>query len=134
MVLSTFNFWGFCGPNWKTLDFNDLFWKNTLINGFEYFQFLEFLWPIGGGGGGGGLWPIGGGGGLWPVSVVAKLSIYFKWVFFSRRFPNEKCPTITVSSFFFFFSSDYNLSDWATFLTIETTKTTTIRQSPVSGN
>ena len=28
-------------------------------------------------------------------AVGAKLSIYFKWVFFSRRFPNEKCPTIS---------------------------------------
>ena len=31
--------------------------------------------------------------------------------FFSRRFSREKCPTLTVASFFFFFfSSDYNLT------------------------
>ena len=30
---------------------------------------------------------------------------------FSRRFSSEKCPTITVASFFIsFFSSDYNLN------------------------
>ena len=29
---------------------------------------------------------------------------------FSRRFSREKCPTLTVASFFLFFSSDYNLT------------------------
>ena len=54
---------------------------------------------------------------------------------FSRRFSSEKCPTLTVASFFFFFFVRLQShSDWATFLTIETTKTTTIRPSPVSGN
>ena len=56
--------------------------------------------------------------------------------FFSRRFSREKFPTLTVASFFFsfFFVRLQSHSDWATFLTIETTKTTTIRPSPVSGN
>ena len=36
--------------------------------------------------------------------------------------------------FSFFFVRLQSHSDWATFLTIETTKTTTIRPSPVSGN
>ena len=54
---------------------------------------------------------------------------------FSRRFSREKCPTLTVASFFsFFFVRLQSHSDWATFLTIEATKTTTIRPSPVSGN
>ena len=55
---------------------------------------------------------------------------------FSRRFSSEKCPTITVARLFsFFFVRLQSHSDWATFLTIETTKTTTIRRpSPVSGN
>ena len=54
---------------------------------------------------------------------------------FSRRFSSEKCPTLTVASFFsFFFVRLQSHSDWATFLTIETTKTTTIRPSPVSDN
>ena len=48
--------------------------------------------------------------------------------FFSRRFSREKCPTLTVASFFsFFFVRLQSHSDWATFLTIETTKTTSIR-------
>ena len=47
---------------------------------------------------------------------------------FSRRFSREKCPTLTVASFFFFFFVRLQShSDWATFLTIETTKTTSIR-------
>ena len=50
---------------------------------------------------------------------------------FSRRFSSEKCPTLTVASFFFVRLQSH--SDWATFLTIETTKPTTIRPSPVSG-
>ena len=29
---------------------------------------------------------------------------------FSRRFSREKSPTLTVASFFLFFSSDYNLT------------------------
>ena len=33
-----------------------------------------------------------------------------KWTIFSRRFSSEKSPTITVASFFSFFSSDYNLT------------------------
>ena len=49
--------------------------------------------------------------------------------FFSRRFSSEKSPTITVASFFFVRLQSH--SDWATFLTIETT---TIRPSPVGGN
>ena len=54
---------------------------------------------------------------------------------FSRRFSGEKSQTITVASFFsFFFVRLQSHTDWATFLTIETTKTTTIRPSPVSGN
>ena len=55
---------------------------------------------------------------------------------FSRRFSSEKSPTITVASLFsFFFVRLQSHSDWSTFLTIETTKTTkTIRPSPVSGN
>ena len=65
-----------------------------------------------------------------------------KWIdqvrmaIFSRRFSREKCPTLTVACFFFFFFFVrlQSHSDWATFLTIETTKTTTIRPSPVSGN
>ena len=36
--------------------------------------------------------------------------------------------------FCFFFVRLQSHSDWATFLTFETTKTTTIRPSPVSGN
>ena len=36
--------------------------------------------------------------------------------------------------FSFFFVRLQSHSDWATFLTLETTKTTTIRPSPVSGN
>ena len=44
---------------------------------------------------------------------------------FSRRFSREKCPTLTVASFFFVRLQSH--SDWATFLTIETTKTTSIR-------
>ena len=31
-------------------------------------------------------------------------------IIFSRRFSSEKSPTITVASFFSFFSSDYNLN------------------------
>ena len=50
---------------------------------------------------------------------------------FSRHFSREKCPTLTVASFFVRLQFH---SDWATFLTIETTKTTTIRSSPVSRN
>ena len=48
---------------------------------------------------------------------------------FSRRFSREKCPTLTVASFFFlfFFVRLQSHSDWAIFLTIETTKTTSIR-------
>ena len=54
---------------------------------------------------------------------------------FGRRFSSEKCPTLTVASFIsFFFVRLQSHSDWATFLTIETTKTTTIRPSPVSGS
>ena len=35
----------------------------------------------------------------------------FTETIFSRRFSREKCPTLTVASFFFFFfSSDYNLT------------------------
>ena len=52
--------------------------------------------------------------------------------FVSRRFPSEKCPTLTVASFFFVRLQSHSV--WATFLTIETTKTTSIRPSPVSGN
>ena len=63
-------------------------------------------------------------------SPISKLNM----VVFSRRFSSEKSPTITVASFFSFFSVRLQShSDWATFLTIETTKTTTIRPSPVSG-
>ena len=47
------------------------------------------------------------------------------FVVFSRRFSREKCPTLTVASFFFVRLQSH--SDWATFLTIETTKTTSIR-------
>ena len=36
--------------------------------------------------------------------------------------------------FLYFFVRLQSHSDWATFLTIETTKTTTKRPSPVSGN
>ena len=54
--------------------------------------------------------------------------------YFNRRFSSEKCPTLTLASFFLFFVRQQSHSDWATFLTIETTKTTTIRPSPVSGN
>ena len=43
---------------------------------------------------------------------------------FSRRFSREKCPTLEVASFFFVRLQSH--SDWATFLTIETTKTTSI--------
>ena len=65
---------------------------------------------------------------------------------FCRRFSSEKCPTLTVASFLvgafleksarllqwlvfflFFFVRLQSHSDWATFLTIETTKTTSIR-------
>ena len=64
---------------------------------------------------------------------VEKMSDFFS--IFSRRFSREKCPTLTVASFFsFFFVRLQFHSDWATFLTIETTKTTSIRPSPVSGN
>ena len=65
------------------------------------------------------------------------LMYVFRWVttIFSRRFSNEKCPTITVAGFFsFFFVRLQSHSDWTTFLKIETTKTTTIRPRPVSGN
>ena len=49
-------------------------------------------------------------------------------IVFSRRFSSEKCPTITLASFFsFVFVRLQSHSDWATFLTIETTKTTSIR-------
>ena len=51
---------------------------------------------------------------------------------FSRRFSSEECPNLTVASLFFVRLQSH--SDWATFLTINTTKTTTIRPSPVSGN
>ena len=55
--------------------------------------------------------------------------------FFSRRFSSEKTPTVTVARCFsFFFVRLQSHSDWATFLTVETTKATTIRPSPVSGN
>ena len=40
---------------------------------------------------------------------------------FSRRFSREKCPTLTVASYS---SRLQSHSDWATFLTIETTETT----------
>ena len=43
---------------------------------------------------------------------------------FSRRFSREKCPTYSGK---FFFVRLQSHSDWATFLTIETTKTTSIR-------
>ena len=52
------------------------------------------------------------------------------FVIFSRRFSEEKCPTLTVASFSFFFVRLQSHSDWATF----TIETTTIRPSPVSGN
>ena len=70
----------------------------------------------------------------YPCFYQVFISLFSNGSVFSRRFSREKCPTLTEASFFLFFSSDYNLSDWATFLTIETTKTTTIRPSPVSGN
>ena len=53
--------------------------------------------------------------------------------FFSRRFSSEKCPTITVTSFCFVKLQSH--SDWSTFLTTETTKTTkAVRPRPDSGN
>ena len=59
---------------------------------------------------------------------LAKKSFNIQTPFFSRRFSREKCPTLTVDSFFlFFFVRLQSHSDWATFLTIETTKTTSIR-------
>ena len=51
--------------------------------------------------------------------------MFFKKSVFSRRFSSEKCPTLSVASFFFVRLQSH--SDWATFLTIETTKTTSIR-------
>ena len=46
MVLSTFNFWGFCGPYRKTPDFNDLFWKKTLKSRvLSTFNFWGFCGP-----------------------------------------------------------------------------------------
>ena len=54
---------------------------------------------------------------------------------FSRRFSSEKSPAITVANFFLFSVRLQSHSDWSTFLTTETTKTTkAIRQSPVSGS
>ena len=73
-------------------------------------------------------------------SLTRSNALLFHWLMlsnavFSRRFSSEKSPTITVASFlFFFFVRLQSHSDWATFLTIETTKTTTIRPSQVSGN
>ena len=64
---------------------------------------------------------------LESASVQSNLALIF-----SRRFSREKCPTLTVASFFFVRLQSH--SAWATFLTIETTKTTSIRPSPVSGN
>ena len=58
--------------------------------------------------------------------------LVIRFVRFCRRFSREKCPTLTVASFFFVRLQSH--SDWATFLTIDTTKTTSIRPSPVSGN
>ena len=66
------------------------------------------------------------------ISFISALFLLVKWkerFVFSRRFSSEKCPTLTVASFFFVRLQSH--SDWATFLTIETT---TIRASPVSGN
>ena len=59
-------------------------------------------------------WGGGGGGGGWTYGPI-----------FSRRISSEKSPTSTVASFFpFFFVRLLSHSDWSTFLTIETTKTT----------
>ena len=78
---------------------------------------------------------------LYPLTLMLISVDFFKRLtivstpIVSRRFSSEKCPTLTVASFFsFFFVRLQSHSDWATFLTIETTKTTTIRPSPVSGN
>ena len=44
------------------------------------------------------------------VTVFSRRFILLS-AFFCRRFSSEKCPTLTVASFFsFFFSSDYNLT------------------------
>ena len=51
----TFNFWGFCSPNWKTPDFNDLFSKKSLksmvLSTFNFWGFCgpsrDFLYYFG---------------------------------------------------------------------------------------
>ena len=48
------------------------------------------------------------------ISLSLSLEFFIRTVrlfsVFSRRFSSEKCPTLTVASFFLFFSSDYNLT------------------------
>ena len=57
--------------------------------------------------------------------------IVVPWIFLSLRYGADLGRSRLV---FFFFVRLRSHSDWATFLTIETTKTTSIRPSPVSGN
>ena len=54
-------------------------------------------------------------------------------VFLVSAFLGKSARLLQWLVFFFFFVRLQSHSDWATFLTIETTKTTTIRPSPVSG-
>ena len=53
------------------------------------------------------------------LSLMRGADVNFSYRVFSRRFSREKCPTITVASFFFVRLQSH--SDWTTFLTIETT-------------
>ena len=46
MVLRTFNFWGFCSLNWKTIVFNDMFSKKSLKSMvLSTFNFWGFCGP-----------------------------------------------------------------------------------------
>ena len=61
---------------------------------------------------------------FWKKNFFQIFPIVVPWIFLSlrygadlgrsrlvsRRFSREKCPTLTVASFFLFFSSDYNLT------------------------
>ena len=65
------------------------------------------------------------------LSWLGKALMLIQHSVFSRRFSSEKCPTLTVTSFFFVRLQSH--SDWETFHTIKTTKTTTIRRYLKSG-
>ena len=69
------------------------------------------------------------------AAISEKRALSKLWVFLVGAFLVKSARHLQWLVFFlFFFVRLQSHSDWATFLTIETTKTTTIRSSPVSGN